>query len=64
MFHICDPVFIAHQCFSYGLAVVTWYKAISVSHSAPPMSSLGAHKKLGGDTAVTDDQREIPYHMM
>lgn len=36
--------------------------AISVTHSAPP-SKVGAHKKFGGDTAGTADQRKILYYM-
>ena len=30
-------------------------KAFYFSHAAPPVSQLGVHKKLGGDTAGTAD---------
>jgi len=30
-------------------------KAFSASHTAPPVSRMGVHKKLGGDTAGTAD---------
>ena len=39
-------------------------KAFSVSQMTLPVSRLGVGKRLGGDTAGTTDQKDIPYHMM
>ena len=44
-------------------------KAFSASHTAPPVSRMGVHKKLGGDTAGTADPNwpkgyPLPYDVI
>ena len=41
--------------FSLLLSSAYTVKACSVSHTTSPMSGLGVHKELGGDTAGTTD---------
>lgn len=51
-----DVLVVAEQC-------LLCIKDFSVSHSIPPVSRLGMHKRLGEDTDETD-QRGITCHMM
>jgi len=60
------------SCFGFVLKTVSMtqgcfchyqVKAFSAPHTTPPASGLGVHKKLGGDTAGTTDQKDSPYCM-
>lgn len=56
---VLKTVLIIQGCFLLLLSSVYTVKAFSVPYSALPLSELGMHKKLGGDTAQTDDQRDV-----
>ena len=48
-------VLITQGCLSYAEQRLYRVKAFSAPHTTPPASRLGAHKKLGRDTAGTAD---------
>lgn len=39
-------------------------EAFSASQDTPPVSRLGVHTELGGDTARTGDPRDIPHRVI
>lgn len=63
VFWICDwTVLIIHQCFHYGWTVLVQHQGLFIPCSATPASKARDRKELGGSTASTVDQRDIPYH--
>ena len=52
---VLKTVLIIQGCFLLLLSSAYTVKAFPAPHTTPPVSRLGVHKELGGDTAGTAD---------
>jgi len=60
---VLETVLLYRDVFTIAEQCLHRVKASSPSYITPPACRLGVPKKLGGHTAGTADQRDIPYHM-
>jgi len=63
MFWICAGNGVNRGMLSLLLSSAYKVEAFPASHTTLPARRLGVHKKLGGDTAGTAEQGDIPCHM-